>query len=186
LSSIYSANSEVTPDQIRSAALRLREAILKGELELYAILSSGTLTRLTEQRLIEAASFPADAVLTFYSIDRLRRSFDLSWQDLKKLSRDPLCLDEKAFRKWLAREVRDRTRAQKLAGSAWKSPGRPSEKRDQTIKAIEALYARGNVKARMTIKELHALLKQVDPSLDVSLDTVGRAKKAILLKKKIA
>jgi hypothetical protein len=181
LSSAYSDNGDAGPDQIRFAARRLREPIVENELDLYAILSSATPTRLTEQRLIEAASFPADRVLTFYGIDRRDRSFGLSWEDLKKLSRDPLCLDKKAFRTWLAGEVR---RVQKQAGRAWKSPGRPSEKRDQTIKALEALQAQGKLKARMPAKQLYALLTEADPSLEVSLDTVLRAKKAFLLKKR--
>jgi hypothetical protein len=155
-------------DCVAAAAKELRHAIFNGELELYAMLSSGAPTRLINQTLIESAFFPANAVMTFYSIDRHPAApFDLSWQDLNKLTRDPLCLEEKAFRRLFDRQVRKRARTHKLAGEAWKSPGRPSEKMDKAIEAIEELHDQGKVRPGMSTKELHALVKEVRPSLDI-------------------
>jgi hypothetical protein len=168
-----------------AAALDLRRAILDQDLELYAMLSSATPTRLTNQALIEAALFPANAVMTFYCIERACRAtrFDLSWKDLKKLTRDPLCLDEKAFRSWFNRQVRKGARTHKPAGEAWKLPGRPSEKRSKAIEALEEVHEQGKLRPDMSTKELYALVKNKHPTLEMSLDTVRRARKQFAVKK---
>ena len=53
--------------------------------------------------IIEAALFPRNStVLTFvYCARHSQAPFGLSWSDLKELTRDPLCLDEKQFGHWL-------------------------------------------------------------------------------------
>ena len=171
-----------------AAALDLRRAILDQDLELYAMLSSATPTRLVEQALIEAALFPANAVMTFYCIERARRAtrFDLSRKDLKKLTRDPLCLDEKAFRSWFNRQVRKRARTHKPAGEARKSPGRPSEKRSKAIEALKEVHEQGKLRPDMSTKELYALVKNKHPTLEMSLDTVRRAREQFAVKKKLS
>ena len=90
--------------QATAAAQSLRQAIRKGELALFALFSSrDTPMRLHDLGLIEAALFPSTStVLTFIYCDRHAKApFGLSWSDLKELTRDPLCLDEKQFGRWL-------------------------------------------------------------------------------------
>jgi len=180
--SAFSPGSKVTTDQRRSAASRLREAIFRQQLELYAMLSPGPPIRLLDAALFEEAFFTEKEVLTFNHIVRHRmRRFGLCWQDLKKLSRDPLCLDENAFRKWLRQEVRKSARAHNGAGSA--PPGRPSEKRSEVLKAIEQLDAQGRLEPGMRNKEVHALVQKLLPSLEISRDTVRRARNQFAEKK---
>jgi hypothetical protein len=84
---------------------------------------------------------------------------------VEKTQSCPLCLEEKAFRKWLLAEGRKKRRAPK-------SPGRPSEKRRQTLEDIEELHPRGRLKSDMLNKEVYALVKEVR-----SPDTLRRARK---------
>lgn len=166
-----------------AAAQDLRRAILKQHLELYALLSSATPTRLADNGLIEAALFSTKEVMTFYRIESHRKSFGLSGRDLKKLARDPLCLDEKAFRAWLKQQVAKRARTLKAAGEAWKSPGRPSEKRSKAIDALEVLHGKGKLRPEMSNQQLQALMKRTHPSLKMSLDTLRRARQQFCAKK---
>ena len=55
-----------------------------------------------------SALFPSTStVLTFIYCDRHAKApFGLSWSDLKELTRDPLCLDEKQFGRWLSGQER--------------------------------------------------------------------------------
>ena len=95
--------------QATAAAQSLRQAIRKGELALFALFSSrDTPMRLHDLGLIEAALFPSTStVLTFIYCDRHAKApFGLSWSDLKELTRDPLCLDEKQFGRWLRSQER--------------------------------------------------------------------------------
>jgi len=192
--SAFSPGSKVTTDQRRSAASRLREAIFRQQLELYAMLSPGPPIRLLDAALLgppirlldaalfEEAFFTEKEVLTFNHIVRHRtRRFGLCWQDLKKLSRDPLCLDENTFRKWLRQEVRKSARAHNGAGSA--PPGRRPEKRSEGLKAIEQLDAQGRLEPGMGNKEVHALVQKLLPSLEISRDTVRRARNQFAEKK---
>ena len=89
--------------QATAAAQSLRQAIRKGELALFALPM-----RLHDLGLIEAALFPSTStVLTFIYCDRHAKApFGLSWSDLKELTRDPLCLDEKQFGRWLRGQER--------------------------------------------------------------------------------
>ena len=175
LASAYSPDT-ATSDQLRAARLRLRQAIIGGELELYAMLSSGAPTRLADQELIDSAWFPDNEVLMFAYIGRRETArFNLTREELRQLSRNGLCLEEKAFRKWLLAERR-KTRPDP------KSLGRPSEKRVQARDAIAELQAQGRLKSDMRDKEVHALVKEIRPSLEISPDTVRRARKTFCRK----
>lgn len=94
--------------QTMAAVDVLRKAFLSGKLGLYADLS----TRLTPKRLspdlCEEATKPSDGgVLTFIYLDRLRLvPIGLSWPEIKELTLDPLCVDEKDFRSWQRKERR--------------------------------------------------------------------------------
>lgn len=166
-----------------AAAQDLRPAILNQDLELYALLSSATPTRLADQDLIEAALFSTKEVMTFYRIESHRKSFGLSGRDLKKLARDPLCLDEKAFRAWLKKQAAKRARTHKAPGEAWKSPGRPGEKRQHAVEALEQLDAKGKLRPEMSNPQLHALMKRTHPSLKMAVDTLRRARQQFCARK---
>jgi hypothetical protein len=93
--------------QATAAAKVLRQAIRQGELALFALFPSrDTPMRLYSLALIEAALCPPNStVLTFAYCERHSQApFGLSWSDLKELSRDPLCLNGKEFRRWLRRQ----------------------------------------------------------------------------------
>jgi hypothetical protein len=163
------------------AAENLRQAILKGELDLFALLSSRDKpTRLHNQALIEAAWFPPNStVLTFCHVDRRPGApFTLSWRELKELTRDPLCVEEKAFCGWLKRETRKKAwPCHKAEGKTRTSRGRPS-KLDEAIEVIKQLKTKGEITPSMRTKEVHALVEGTRPSLKpISLETVRRAGK---------
>jgi hypothetical protein len=146
------------------------------------MLSAEGPTKLGDLRMIGCAMFPDNCVLTFRYIDRHRSApFDLSWRQVKALTRDRLCVDQKAFLKWLNKQLRNKARAQKLA---FRNPaGRPAIKREQTIKALRKLRAQGRLKVGTPIKKLHLMLSNIDPSLNVAPDTVRRAVKEFCGKK---
>jgi hypothetical protein len=63
---------------------------------------------LHDRALVEAALFPpTSTVLTFvYCARHAKAPFGLSWLNFKELTRDPLCLEEKQFGRWLRSQER--------------------------------------------------------------------------------
>jgi hypothetical protein len=168
--------------QAAAAANVLRQAIRIGELALFAIFTSrDTPMRLHNIALIERALFPPNStVLTFAYCERHTQApFGLSWSDLKELSRDPLCVDEKSFRRWLGNQERKKKwPCHELGGESRRPPGRPPRLIDEAIEAIEELSAKGDLTPSTPNKVVHALLRSARPSLrNVSEDTVRRARK---------
>lgn len=166
--------------QITASAKVLRQAIRKGELALFALFSSrDTPMRLHDLRIIEAALFPPNStVLTFAYCDRHSQApFGLSWSDLKELTRDPLCLEEKQFGRWLRNQ--ERKKEWPCHGSGVKTPnppGRPSLI-DEAIEAIEELNAKGKLTPSTPVKVVHALIQSNRPFLrKMSEETVRRAR----------
>ena len=119
--------------------------------------------------------------MTFAYIDRHQQSpFGLAWSDLKELTRDPLCLEEKPFRAWLRKEERKKTWPCHLFGNVSLPPGRPSRLRDETIEVLEELSAKGRLLPSMLNKQVHVLVREARPSLrTVSEETVRRARKQV-------
>jgi hypothetical protein len=162
-----------------AAAKILRQAIQRGDLGLFALLSSrDTPLRLHNSGLIKAAQFPPNStVLTFAYCERHSQApFGLSWPDLKELSRDPLCLDEKVFRRWLkSQERKNEWPCHQAEGETRNPPGRPSLM-DEVIEVIEELSAKGELAPTTPIKTLHTRLQRARPSLrKISESTVRRA-----------
>jgi len=166
--------------QATAAAKILRQAIRQGELALFALFPSrDTPMRLHNRALIEAALFPTNStVMTFaYCLRHSQAPFGLSWSDLKELNRDPLCLDEKGFGRWLRSQERKRQWPCHASGiKTRKPPGRPSLI-DDVIEAIEALSAKGELTPSTPNKVVQSLLQRARPSLQtVSEETVRRAR----------
>jgi hypothetical protein len=157
-----------------------RRPLRRSSAKLFALFSSrDTPMRLHDLGLIEAALFPPNStVLTFaYCARHAKASFGLSWSDLKELMRDPLCLDEKQFGRWLRSQERKK---------AWpchasevqtrKPPGRPPLI-DEAIEAIEELIAKGELSPIAPVKVMHARLRRARASLrEISEETVRRAR----------
>jgi hypothetical protein len=167
--------------QAVAAAKNLGQAILTGQLDLFAIFSSRAKpVRLYNQALIEAAFFPPNStVLTFAYVDRRPGApFGLSWRDLKELTRDPLCVEKTAFHGWLKKESRKKAwPCHKAEGEAPIPRGRPPRLRDEAVEVIEELHTKGKLRPKMGIKEVHALVQKARPSLkDISSATVRRAR----------
>jgi hypothetical protein len=172
----------VDATQAAASANVLGQAIRGGELALFAILSSrDTPMRLHNLALIESALFPSNStVLTFaYCARHSRAPFGLSWSDLKELTRDPLCLKEKRFGRWLRSQERKRGwPCHELESETRRPPGRPSHAIKEAIEAIEELSAKGALTPSTPSKVVHALLQSARPSLrKVSEETVRRARK---------
>jgi hypothetical protein len=172
----------VDATQAAASANVLREAIRGSDLALFALFSSrDTPMRLHNLALIEAALFPSNStVLTFaYCARHSRAPFGLSWSDLKELTRDPLCLDEKCFGRWLRNQERKKEwPCHEFGGETRRPPGRPSRVIDDAIEAIEELNAKGELTPSTPSKVVHALLQSARPSLrNVSEETVRRARK---------
>jgi hypothetical protein len=169
--------------QVTAAVKVLRQGIRQGELTLFAIFSSrDTPMRLYNKALIEAALFPPNStVLTFVYCERHSLApFGLSWSDLKELSRDPLCLDEKGFGRWLKSQERKKEWPCHQADvESRKVPGRPSLI-DEVIEAIEELSAKGELTPSTPNKVVQSLVQSAHPSLrKVSEETVRRARNQI-------
>jgi hypothetical protein len=171
----------VDAKQAVAAAKSLGQAILTGQLDLFAIFSSRDApVRLYNQTLIEAALFPRNStVLTFAYIKRRAGApFGLSRRDLEELARDPLCVGKKAFRSWLKKEARKKAWfCHKAEGEARKLRGRPSKLND-VIEVVKQLKAKGEITESMSTKEVHALVEGTRPSLkSLSPETVRRGGK---------
>jgi hypothetical protein len=171
----------VDAKQAVAAAKSLRQAILTGELDLFAIFSSRDApVRLYNQTLIEAALFPRNStVLTFAYIKRRAGApFGLPRRDLEELARDPLCVGKKAFRSWLKKEARKKAwPCHEAEVEARKLRGRPS-KFNELVELIKQLKATGEITPSMRTKEVHALVQEARPSLrPISTETVRRAVK---------
>jgi hypothetical protein len=169
--------------QAMAAGRTLRQAILDGELDLFAIFPSrDTPIRLHDQALIEAA-FPSDsAVLTFIYIDRHPRApFGLSWSYLKELTRDPLCVEERAFRGWMRKQERRKSwPCHQEEGRARRSRGRPSDLMGRVVEVIEELHSSGKLTPSMGNKEVQALVQKSFPSgCGPSIETVRLARKEV-------
>jgi hypothetical protein len=170
----------VDATQATAAANVLRQAIRKGELALFALFSSrDTPMRLHDLGLIEAALFPPNStVLTFiYCARHAKAPFGLSWSDFKELTRDPLCLDEKQFGRWLRSQERKKAwPCHASEGETRKPPGRPPLI-DEVVEAIEELIAKGELSPTAPVKVMHARLQRTRPSLgEISEETVRRAR----------
>ncbi len=165
--------------QAKAAAKILRQAIRQGELALFALFSSrDTPMRLHDLALIEAALFPSNStVLTFaYCARHSQAPFRLSWSDLKELTRDPLCLDEKQFGRWLRSQERKKQWPCHASGARTRNPpGRPPLIHE-VIEAIEELNAKGELTLSTAPKVVHGLIQRARPSLQkISIETVRRA-----------
>ena len=168
--------------QAMAAAKALRQAILAGELDLFALFSSrDTPMRLHNKALIEAALFPSNSiVLTFAYVDRSSQApFGLSWSDLKELTRDPLCVEERAFR-----ELGEKARAKEVLampsaeGHVRHSRGRPSDLMGRVVEVIEELHSNGKLTSSMRNKEVQALVQKFLPrGCTASIETVRLARK---------
>jgi hypothetical protein len=172
----------VDATQAVAAAEALRQPILSGEIGLFALFSSrDTPMRLHNQALYEAALFPSNGtVLTFAYVDRDPRApFGISWSDLQELTRDPLCVEKRAFRGWLRKQERKKAwPSHQVVGEVRRSRGRPSDLMDEVIKTIEELDANGKLTPSMHDKEVHALVENVLPSRrTVSIETVRLGRK---------
>ena len=170
----------VDGSEATAAAEVLRRAIRNGDLALFALLSSrDTPMRLHDLGLIEAALFPLNStVLTFTYCARLAKApFGLSWSDFKELTRDPLCLDEKQFGRWLVNQERKKAwPCHASEGPTRKPPGRPPLI-DEVVEAIEELIAKGELSPTAPIKVMHARLQRARPLLrEISQETVRRAR----------
>ena len=123
----------------KAAAETLREAILSGQLALFAIFSSrDTPIRLTNKALIEAALFPdSSAVLTFAYVDRHAQApFFLSKSDLKELIRDPLCVEKRGFWSWVKKQEGKKSWPCHQNNSR-RPRGRPSGLKARVVEIIE-------------------------------------------------
>jgi hypothetical protein len=164
------------------AMVVLRQPIRSGEIGLFALFSSrDTPMRLHNQALYEAALYPSNStVVTFAFVDRDPRApFGLSWSDLKELTREPLCVEERAFRGWLRKQERKKSwPCHQVVGDVRRSRGRPSDLMDEVIEVIAKLHANGKLTPSMRDKEVHALVQKVLPSRrSVSIETVRLARK---------
>lgn len=165
--------------QTMAAVDVLRKAVLSGELGLYADLSTRQTPRRLSLALCEGATKPSDGgVLTFIYLDRLRLvPIGLSWPEIKELTQDPLCVDEKAFRSWLRREERKKAWPchRSTSTASRRKRGRP-RKQDKIIEVLKDLVAKEKLEGSMQVKQVHALVEEADPSLpSVSDETVRRA-----------
>jgi hypothetical protein len=171
----------VDGSQTAAAAARLRDAILSGELCLFAMLSSRDAPlRLYDKSLVEAAVCPPNTVMTFAYIDRHPCApFGLAWSDLRELTRDPLCLERVAFCRWLKKQERKRMwPCHSVSGLTRRPPGRPPLVVDEAIEVIEQLSAKGEITPSVPNKVVQHLIQQARPSLrNISIDTVRRARK---------
>jgi hypothetical protein len=172
----------VDATQAMAAAKALRQAILAGELDLFALFSSrDTPMRLHNKALIEGALFPSNSiVLTFAYVDRSSQApFGLSWSDLKELTRDPLCVEERAFRGWMRKQERKKSwPCHQAEGHVRHSRGRPSDLMGRVVKIIVELHSNGKLTPAMRNKEVQGLVKKFFPSgRGPSLETVRLARK---------
>jgi hypothetical protein len=140
-------------------------------------LPGGAPVRLNDQDLVEAAARFArkSMVLTFAYIDRDPRApFHLAWHDFEELTRDPLCLEELAFRAWLKKE---KEQSCYQSGEPRKPRGRPSRLRDEVEEVLHDLIKKGDVTPSTGNKQVHHLVQQARGSLrKISPDTVRRAR----------
>jgi hypothetical protein len=100
---------------------------------------------LHDRALVEAALFPpTSTVLTFvYCARHAKAPFGLSWLNFKELTRDPLCLEEKQFGRWLRSQERKKAwPCHASEGETRKPPGRPPLI-DEVVEAVEELIAKG-------------------------------------------
>jgi len=168
--------------QAMAAAKALRQAILAGELDLFALFSSrDTPMRFHNKALIEAALFPPNStLLTFAYVDRHSQApFGLSWSDLKELTRDPLCVEERAFRSWVRKQERRKSwLCHQQEDHVRRSRGRPSDLMGRVVEVIEELHSNGKLTPSMRNKEVQALVQKFFPSgHGPSLETVRLARK---------
>jgi hypothetical protein len=124
-----------------AAAEALRQPILLGQIDLFAIFSSrDTPMRLSNKTLVEAAMLPPNStVLTFAYVDRhFQAPFALSRSDLKELTRDPLCVEERAFRGWVRKQERRKSwPCHQEEDHVGRSRGRPSDLMCRVVEIIE-------------------------------------------------
>ena len=172
--------------QTMAAVKALREAILSGDLDLYAYLHLDVEPRrLTLEQCQSAAQLKDGSVLSFFNIVRMKGTpIDLSWSETRKLAQNPLCINEKAFRDWLKMEARK---------TAWPCHGAPLPKRrrgappkiDEVMEIIEQLKALGKLRMKcecrssLKLETIHELVLKQAPHLSKPkaeiIETVRRA-----------
>jgi hypothetical protein len=109
---------------------------------------------LHDRALVEAALFPSTStVLTFvYCARHAKAPFGLSWLNFKEVTRDPLCLEEKQFGRWLRSQERKKAwPCHASEGETRKPPGRPPLI-DEAVEAIEELIAKGECSPLTPVK----------------------------------
>jgi hypothetical protein len=122
-----------------------------------------------------------------HSIDvRLRRStlpstLGLSQSDLKELTRDPLCVEERGFRGWVRKQERRKSWPRHQdEDHARRSRGRPSDFMGRVVEIIAELHSDGKITASMRNKEMQTLVQKFFPSgCGPSLETVRLARKEV-------
>src|SRR5262245_60053315 len=93
----------------RLLAKVLRQATRTGALGLLALFAARDAPMARRDRaLVDSALFPpTSTLLTFvYCARHAKAPFGLSWLNFKELTRDPLCLEEKQFGRWLRSQER--------------------------------------------------------------------------------
>jgi hypothetical protein len=179
----------VDATQAMAAAEALRQPILSGEIGLFALFSSrDTPMRLHNQALCEAALCPSNGtVLTFAYVDRHSQApFGLSWSDLKELTRDPLCVEERAFRGWVRKQERKKSwPCHRAEGHVRHSRGRPSDLMGRVVEIIEELHSNGKLTPSMRNKEVQALVQKFLPRGGAaSIETVRLARKEARIRRR--
>ena len=158
----------VDAKQAMAAAEALRRPILSGQIGLFAVFSSrDTPMRLNNKALIEVARLPPNStVLTFAYVDRhSQASFGTSRSDLKELTRDPLCVEERAFRGWVRKQERRKSwPCHQEEDHVGHSRGRPSDLMGRVVEIIEELHSSGKITPSMRNKEVQALVQKFFPS----------------------
>lgn len=174
----------VDGEQTTAAAKVLRQAILDGQVALFAIFSSrDTPMRLHDRGLIEAAAFPPHSkVLTFaYCARHPKAPFGLSSSELNELTGDPLCVDKKQFERWMRSEERKKAWPCHFPANETRNlPGRPALM-GEVIDVIAELMAKGELSPSDPIKVVHDRVQRARPSMhNISQETVRRARNALL------
>ena len=170
--------------QTIAAVDSLHEAIVSGDLALYADLSSSGKPRRLSPQFCQAAIRPKDGtVLTFaYIVRHPMAPFDVSWSVLKQLPQAPLLIEEQALSDLLKKEEQKKAwPCHAITGNARKRRGRP-RRIDDVIEVLKEKDKRGELnktcefKSSLVFKQIHDLVKNARPSLkDVCQETVRQA-----------
>ena len=169
--------------QTSVAAEFLHEAIVSGDIGLYADLSPSGKPRRLSPQLCQAAIRPKDGtVLTFAYIQRHPMApFDVSWSILKQLPQAPLLIEEQARHDWQNKEKQKKAwPCHAITANPKKGRGRP-RRIDDVIEILKELDKQGELKktsefkSSMMLNQIQTLVKKADPSLKPSIETVRQA-----------